>query len=125
MIRFALLALSLTLSTSACAADDPLPAAGTAIKPLPVDMVSCRDGTMTRVPLKSGSCSQHGGVGPAVPASSPAPMAAPMAEPAPAPMKNADAPVDAKPMHHHHHHHHHHDHHHAAPANEPMPEPTK
>jgi len=38
--------------------------------PVPVDMVSCRDGTMTRVPVKSGSCSHHGGVGPAAPAGS-------------------------------------------------------
>ena len=119
MIRFALLALSMTLSTSAFAVDNPLPASGTAVQPRAVDMVSCRDGTMTRVPLKPDSCSQHRGVGPAVPA--PAPVAAPMPDSAAAPMQNADAPVSPKAMHHHHHVHHHHHHRMAARANKPMP----
>lgn len=54
----------------------PAPAATT---PHPVDMVSCRDGTMAQLPVKQGTCSHHGGVGtPAALTTAPLPTRAPV-----------------------------------------------
>jgi len=90
MIRSIVLALALTFSAGAFAqaatpaspADanppmempkNPMPAetaspptapASAATTHYPVDMVSCRDGTMAQVPMKEKTCATHGGVGP-------------------------------------------------------------
>ena len=71
MMRPVLLVLAIALSACTFAEDAPIqtpaPAAATHY---PVDMVSCRDGTMAQLPVKQGTCSLHGGVGPAAPAGS-------------------------------------------------------
>jgi len=73
MFRSMILAFALTISAGAFAATAPTPTPTTAPATdthYPVDMTSCRDGTMAQLPVKQGTCSHHGGVGPAPPAGS-------------------------------------------------------
>lgn len=70
MTRTLLLVLTVTLSSGAVAATAPASSptpAPAATTHYPVDMTSCRDGTMAQLPVKQGTCSHHGGVGPAPP----------------------------------------------------------
>jgi hypothetical protein len=69
MTRAILLSIILALSSTALAqpATAQATAAAPATKPYPVDTISCRDGTMAILPMKQGTCAQHGGVGAAAP----------------------------------------------------------